>query len=162
MFRADNPFQCQCEITHDMNFTERTYVGVVAVMVSQKPRERICRKKREEKKRKGKERKKESVPSSSPTSVPAYLCCSGVIQSRDVRRGRVCAMIIFINSVPWPFHFMLAFYFSLRTVGCDVTHPATSRTISRTKAVRLLRWPLVREMRGLLSRGVTFCFIGMN
>ena len=37
------------------------------------------------------------------------------------------------------------------------TYPDTSLTISLTKAVRLLRWPLVREMRGLDSRGVTFC-----
>lgn len=36
------------------------------------------------------------------------------------------------------------------------THPATSLTTSRTKAVRLLRFPLVREMRGLRTRGVVF------
>lgn len=36
------------------------------------------------------------------------------------------------------------------------THPATSLTTSRTNAVRLLRWPLVRETRGLTTRGVVF------
>jgi len=36
------------------------------------------------------------------------------------------------------------------------TYPATSLTISRTKAVRLLRRPFDREMRGLFSRGVVF------
>jgi hypothetical protein len=36
------------------------------------------------------------------------------------------------------------------------TYPATSLTTSRTKAVRLLRWPLVRETRGLTTRGVVF------
>lgn len=34
--------------------------------------------------------------------------------------------------------------------------PATSLTMSRTKAVRLDRWPLVREMRTRGARGVTF------
>ena len=38
--------------------------------------------------------------------------------------------------------------------------PATSLTISRTKAVRLLKWPLVREMRGLRTRGVVFYSVG--
>lgn len=38
------------------------------------------------------------------------------------------------------------------------TYPETSFTISRTKAVRLLKWPLVREIRGLDSRGVVFYF----
>lgn len=42
--------------------------------------------------------------------------------------------------------------------GCrGQTHPATSLTTSLTKAVRLLRWPLVRETRGLTTRGVVFC-----
>jgi hypothetical protein len=36
------------------------------------------------------------------------------------------------------------------------TYPATSLTTSRTKAVRLLRWPLVRETRGLETRAVVF------
>lgn len=36
------------------------------------------------------------------------------------------------------------------------TYPATSLTTSRTKAVRLLRCPLVRETRGLETRGVVF------
>jgi len=38
------------------------------------------------------------------------------------------------------------------------TYPETSFTISLTNAVLLLKWPLVREMRGLDSRGVTFCY----
>lgn len=38
-----------------------------------------------------------------------------------------------------------------------LTYPETSLTISRTKAVRLLRWPLVRETRGLATRAVVFC-----
>jgi len=47
-------------------------------------------------------------------------------------------------------------------IGCGCakrstsTYPETSFTISRTKAVRLLKWPLVREIRGLDSRGVVF------
>lgn len=36
--------------------------------------------------------------------------------------------------------------------------PDTSLTISRTKAVRLLRWPFMRETRALGWRGVTCCF----
>jgi hypothetical protein len=36
------------------------------------------------------------------------------------------------------------------------TYPATSLTISRTKAVLLLRWPLVRETRGLTTRASVF------
>lgn len=40
----------------------------------------------------------------------------------------------------------------------DRTYPETSLTISLTKAVRLLKWPFVREMRGLNSRGVVFCY----
>jgi hypothetical protein len=36
-------------------------------------------------------------------------------------------------------------------------YPETSLTMSLTKAVRLLRWPLVRETRGFDWRGVTFC-----
>lgn len=35
-------------------------------------------------------------------------------------------------------------------------NPATSFTISLTNAVRLLKWPFVREMRGLRTRGVVF------
>ena len=38
-------------------------------------------------------------------------------------------------------------------------YPETSLTISLTNAVRLLKWPLVREIRGLDSRGVIFCFV---
>ena len=37
-----------------------------------------------------------------------------------------------------------------------MTYPDTSLTISRTNAVRLLKWPLVRDMRDD-SRGVVFC-----
>ena len=37
------------------------------------------------------------------------------------------------------------------------TYPATSLTISRTKAVRLLRRPLDLEILGLETRGVVFC-----
>ena len=40
------------------------------------------------------------------------------------------------------------------------TYPATSLTTSRTKAVRLLRCPLDRETRGLVTRGVVFCIRG--
>lgn len=36
-------------------------------------------------------------------------------------------------------------------------YPTTSLTRSRTNAVRLLRWPLVRLTRGLLTRAVVFC-----
>lgn len=36
------------------------------------------------------------------------------------------------------------------------SYPETSLTISLTNAVRLLKWPLVREIRGLASRGVVF------
>ena len=42
------------------------------------------------------------------------------------------------------------------------TYPATSLTSSRTKAVRLLRWPLVRLTRGLLTRAVVFCTRGKS
>lgn len=42
------------------------------------------------------------------------------------------------------------------------TYPATSLMSSRTKAVRLLRWPLVRLTRGLLTRGVVFCSGGKS
>ena len=42
---------------------------------------------------------------------------------------------------------------TLRSYGAN---PATSLTISRTNAVRLLKWPLVREIRGLRTRGVVF------
>lgn len=41
--------------------------------------------------------------------------------------------------------------------GGDKAYPETSFTTSLTKAVRLLRWPLVRETRGFTWRGVTFC-----
>lgn len=40
------------------------------------------------------------------------------------------------------------------------TYPATSRTTSRTKAVRFERWPLVLETRGLLTRAVVFYKVG--
>lgn len=39
------------------------------------------------------------------------------------------------------------------------TYPETSLTMSRTKAVRLLRWPFMRETRGFTERGVTFCMV---
>ena len=41
--------------------------------------------------------------------------------------------------------------------GGKKAYPETSLTMSLTKAVRLLRWPLVRETRGFDWRGVTFC-----
>lgn len=44
----------------------------------------------------------------------------------------------------------------VKKFGFVKTHPATSLTMSLTKAVRLLRWPLVRETRGLTTRGVVF------
>lgn len=42
-------------------------------------------------------------------------------------------------------------------LGKNIAYPETSFTTSLTKAVRLLRWPLVRETRGFTWRGVTFC-----
>lgn len=38
----------------------------------------------------------------------------------------------------------------------SATHPATSLTTSRTKAVLLLRWPFILETLGLETRGVVF------
>lgn len=38
----------------------------------------------------------------------------------------------------------------------SATHPETSLTTSRTKAVLLLRWPFMRETLGLETRGVVF------
>lgn len=37
------------------------------------------------------------------------------------------------------------------------TYPETSLTISRTKAVLLLRWPFVLETRGLTTLASVFC-----
>lgn len=51
---------------------------------------------------------------------------------------------------------LLSMYSRVPTRGMKKTYPATSLTTSRTKAVRLLRWPLVRETRGLTTRGVVF------
>lgn len=42
------------------------------------------------------------------------------------------------------------------------TYPETSFTISRTKAVLLLRWPFVLEIRGLTSRRSVFCRADSN
>lgn len=39
------------------------------------------------------------------------------------------------------------------------TYPETSLTISLTNAVLLLKWPFMRETRGLGWRGVTFCTV---
>lgn len=44
----------------------------------------------------------------------------------------------------------------------SATHPETSLTTSRTKAVLLLRWPFMRETLGLETRGVVFYNIPKN
>jgi hypothetical protein len=45
-----------------------------------------------------------------------------------------------------------------RTRERPLTYPETSLTMSRTKAVRLLKCPLMREMRCFGWRGVTCCY----
>lgn len=44
----------------------------------------------------------------------------------------------------------------------DRTYPETSLTISRTKAVLLLRWPLVLDTRGLTTLASVFCRIASH
>lgn len=58
--------------------------------------------------------------------------------------------------VSHPFNDFVPLELSFFRSGHVATYPATSLTTSRTKAVRLLRWPLVRETRGLTTRGVVF------
>lgn len=68
--------------------------------------------------------------------------------------GRTTMLFSLVQSIPSPLCF---FALSVQSRGMWWTYPETSLTTSRTKAVRLLRWPLVRETRGLGWRGVTFC-----